>query len=110
VVCGDFNVAHTEKDLANPEANIKNAGFTPEERQWMSTYIQKGWIDTFRQYNQEAEHYTWWSYRSNARERNIGWRIDYFFVDLASRKRIVGADILADILGSDHCPITLDFK
>ena len=110
VVCGDFNVAHTENDLANPKANIKNAGFTPEERQWINTYIQKGWIDTFRQYNQEPGHYSWWSYRNNARERNIGWRIDYFFVDPASKKRIIGADILADVQGSDHCPITLDFK
>ncbi len=110
VVCGDFNVAHTEKDLANPEANVKNAGFTPEERQWMDSYIEGGWIDTFRQYNQKPGNYSWWSYRSNARERNIGWRIDYFFVDPASKTRIIGAEILADIQGSDHCPIALDFK
>ncbi|MBA3008146.1 MAG: exodeoxyribonuclease III [Proteobacteria bacterium] len=110
VICGDFNVAHTEIDLANPAANTKNAGFTPEERKWMDSYIEEGWIDTFRQYNQEPGQYSWWSYRSNARERNIGWRIDYFFVDSASKTRIVGADILADILGSDHCPVTLDFK
>ena len=110
VICGDFNVAHTEKDLANPEANVKNAGFTPEERKWMDSYIQGGWVDTFRHYNQEPGHYSWWSYRSNARERNIGWRIDYFFVDTASRTRIIGADILADIQGSDHCPVALDFK
>jgi exodeoxyribonuclease-3 len=110
VVCGDFNVAHTEKDLANPETNVKNAGFTPEERSWMDSYIQGGWIDTFRQYNQEPGNYSWWSYRNNARERNIGWRIDYFFVDPASRKRILGADILTEIQGSDHCPVALDFK
>lgn len=110
VVCGDFNVAHTAKDLANPEVNVKNAGFTPEERSWMDSYIEGGWIDTFRQYNQEPGQYSWWSYRSNARERNIGWRIDYFFVDPGSRKRIVNAEILADIQGSDHCPVALDFK
>jgi exodeoxyribonuclease-3 len=110
VICGDFNVAHTEKDLANPEANVKNAGFTPEERHGMDAYIKSGWIDTFREYNQEAGHYSWWSYRSGARERNIGWRIDYFFVDPASRARMVGADILADVQGSDHCPVALDFK
>ena len=110
VVCGDFNVAHTAKDLANPEANVKNAGFTPEERSWMDSYIEKGWIDTFRQYHQEPGQYSWWSYRSNARERNIGWRIDYFFVDPGSRKRVVNAEILAEIQGSDHCPVALDFK
>jgi len=110
VVCGDFNVAHTEKDLANPAANVNNAGFTPEERQWMDAYIAGGWIDTFRHYNQEPGNYSWWSYRSRARERNIGWRIDYFFVDPASRARIVSAEILADVQGSDHCPVTLDFQ
>jgi exodeoxyribonuclease III len=110
VICGDFNVAHTERDLANPAANVKNAGFTPEERQWMDAYTHEGWIDTFRAYNQEPGRYSWWSYRSNARERNIGWRIDYFFVDPASRARMVGADILDDIPGSDHCPVVLEFK
>jgi exodeoxyribonuclease III len=110
VICGDFNVAHTEKDLANPEANVKNAGFTAEERRWMDSYIEGGWVDTFREYNQEPGHYSWWSYRSNARERNIGWRIDYFFVDPASKPRMIGAEILADIQGSDHCPVVLDFK
>ena len=110
VICGDFNVAHTEKDLANPEANVKNAGFTPEERQWMDSYIKGGWVDTFREYNQEAGHYSWWSYRAGARARNIGWRIDYFFVDPASRTRMVGAEILTDIPGSDHCLVALDFK
>ena len=110
VICGDFNVAHTEKDLANPAANVNNAGFTPEERQWMDAYIAGGWIDTFRHYNQEPGHYSWWSYRSRARERNIGWRIDYFFVDPASRARIVSAEILADVQGSDHCPVVLDFR
>lgn len=110
VVCGDFNVAHTEKDLANPAANFRNAGFTIEERQWMDACIEAGWIDTFRAYNQEPGRYSWWSYRGNARERNIGWRIDYFFVDPGSRARMVGADILDDIPGSDHCPVVLDFR
>jgi len=110
VICGDFNVAHTEKDLANPAANVKNAGFTPEERQGLDAYIKEGWIDTFRAYNQEPGRYSWWSYRGNARERNIGWRIDYFFVDPASRSRMVAADILDDIPGSDHCPVLLDFQ
>lgn len=110
VICGDFNVAHTEKDLANPKANEKNPGFTPKERQWMDSYIESGWLDTFRQYNQDPGHYSWWSYRSGARARNIGWRIDYFFVDPASKARMVGAEILADIPGSDHCPVALDFR
>jgi len=110
VICGDFNVAHTEKDLANPAANVRNAGFTEEERQGLDAYIKEGWIDSFRAYNQEPGRYSWWSYRSNARERNIGWRIDYFLVDSASRSRMVAADILDDIPGSDHCPVLLDFQ
>ncbi len=110
VVCGDFNVAHTEKDLARPAANVMNAGFTAEERQWMDSYVKTGWIDTFRHYNQEAGHYSWWSYRLGARARNIGWRIDYFFVDTASKSRMVDAHIMNEIHGSDHCPVVLDFK
>lgn len=110
VICGDFNVAHTEKDLANPGANANNAGFTTQERQWMDASLSAGWIDTFRAFNQEPGRYSWWSYRNNARQRNIGWRIDYFLVDAANRARIKGAEILDHIQGSDHCPVTLDFQ
>lgn len=109
VVCGDFNVAHKEIDLANPKQNEKNAGFTPEERSWMDDFTGAGWVDTFREKNKEPDNYSWWSYRSRARERNVGWRIDYFCVDKKSRKKISGAGIYPEIYGSDHCPVLLDF-
>jgi len=109
VVCGDFNVAHKPIDLANPKQNEKNPGYSLPERQWMDTFIGAGYVDTFRKFNQEPEHYTWWSYRFNARAKNIGWRIDYFCVDPASEARIKDAAILETILGSDHCPISVDF-
>jgi exodeoxyribonuclease-3 len=108
VICGDFNVAHKPIDLTNPKQNEKNPGYSLPERQWMDTFIGAGYVDTFRKFNQEPEHYTWWSYRFNARAKNIGWRIDYFCVDPASETRIKDAAILDTILGSDHCPISLD--
>jgi exodeoxyribonuclease-3 len=110
VLCGDFNVAHREIDLANPKQNEHNAGFTREERQWMDTFLAAGYIDTFRLFNQEPGQYSWWSYRFNAREKNIGWRIDYFCVDAKSRARIKGARILPEFMGSDHCPVLLEFS
>jgi exodeoxyribonuclease-3 len=110
VICGDFNVAHKPIDLANPKQNEKNPGYSLPEREWMDTFIGAGYIDTFRKFNQEPEHYTWWSYRFNARAKNIGWRIDYFCVDPASEARIKDAAILDNIFGSDHCPISLDFE
>ena len=109
-MCGDFNVAHKEIDLKNPKNNVKNAGFTPEERKGMDALIASGFVDTFRMFNQEGGHYTWWSYRFNARTKDIGWRIDYFCVDEKSRDRVIKSVILKDIMGSDHCPIQLDFK
>lgn len=110
VLCGDLNVAHKEIDLANPKANGKNPGFSPQERAWMDEIVHAGYVDTFRLFNQEPEQYTWWSYRFNARAKNIGWRIDYFVVDPASRDRVVAAAIHDEITGSDHCPVSLRFK
>jgi len=110
VLCGDYNVAHQEIDLKNPKSNEHNAGFTPEERSWMDAFLTAGFVDTFRMFNNEAGHYTWWSYRFNARAKDIGWRIDYFCVDEKSRNRVQGAAILKDVMGSDHCPVQLDFK
>jgi exodeoxyribonuclease-3 len=110
VICGDFNVAHKSIDLANPKQNEKNPGYSAPEREWMDTFTGAGYIDTFRKFNQEPEQYTWWSYRFNARGRNIGWRIDYFCVDPSSENRVKGASILDNILGSDHCPVSLDFE
>ncbi|NOQ45267.1 MAG: exodeoxyribonuclease III [Desulfobulbaceae bacterium] len=110
VLCGDLNVAHREIDLANPQSNMKNPGFSPEERAWMDEVVGAGYVDTFRQFNQEPGQYTWWSYRFSARAKNIGWRIDYFIVDPAGRDRVVSAAIHDDVPGSDHCPVSIEFR
>ncbi len=109
ILCGDFNVAHKEIDLKNPKANEKNAGFTAEERSWMDTFIAAGFVDSFRIFNQEPGQYTWWSYRFSARAKNVGWRIDYFCVSGSARDKVKSAAILSDVLGSDHCPVELEF-
>mgnify|MGYP002547163116 CR=1 FL=1 len=111
VVCGDMNVAHRENDLKNPKTNRKNAGFTDEERGKFTDLLAAGFIDTFRYFYPDAEGiYSWWSYRFKAREKNAGWRIDYFIVSECLKERISDAKILTDVMGSDHCPIELDFK
>lgn len=110
IVCGDLNVAHTEEDLANPKANGRNAGFTPEEREQFQSLLDAGFVDTFRIFTKRKGHYTWWSYMNNARPRNIGWRIDYFLVSAALASRVKSSRIRADILGSDHCPVVLEIK
>ncbi len=110
ILCGDLNVAHKEIDLKNPKNNKKTAGFTQEERDSFSDLLNKGYIDTFREFIKEGGHYTWWSYRNNARERNIGWRLDYFVIDKEFISDIENSEILPDIMGSDHCPIQLDIK
>ncbi len=110
VLCGDLNVAHKEIDLANPKANVKNPGFSPQERAWMDALVDAGYIDAFRKFNQEPNQYTWWSYRFSARAKNIGWRIDYFIVDGASGERVLEAAIHTDITGSDHCPVSVVFR
>lgn len=108
IVCGDMNVAHKEIDLKNPATNHDNAGFTDEERQKFTELLQAGFIDTFRHfYPETAGAYSWWSYRMKARERNAGWRIDYFLTSERLRPRLVSASILSDIHGSDHCPVEL---
>lgn len=109
ILCGDFNVAHKAIDLKNPKANEKNAGFTPEERAWMDSFVAAGFVDTFRIFNQEPGQYTWWSYRFSARAKNIGWRIDYFCVSGSARAKVKSATILPEVLGSDHCPVALTF-
>jgi len=107
VFCGDLNVAHKPIDLAEPEANVENAGFTGAERAGFDRIVGAGFIDTFREFCTEGGHYTWWSYRLRARRRNLGWRIDYFCISAALRPRLAGASILADVGGSDHCPIQI---
>ncbi len=110
IFCGDLNVAHREIDLARPQANTRNAGFTQEERDSFTKYLEAGFVDTFREFEKGGGHYSWWSYRARARARNIGWRIDYFCVSEALRSRLVGASILPDVMGSDHCPVALELR
>jgi exodeoxyribonuclease-3 len=105
IFCGDLNVAHQEIDLKNPKSNERNPGFTVEERRGFDRYIESGFIDTFREFNKEPGHYTWWTYRFHARAKNIGWRIDYFCISKALRSRLKDAFILKDVMGSDHCPV-----
>jgi exodeoxyribonuclease-3 len=110
IITGDFNTAHKEIDLANPKENEKYSGFLPIEREWLDSLLAKGYIDTFRHFHREAGNYTWWTYRFNARKRNIGWRIDYFFVTKGLIDRIEESSILLDVYGSDHAPIILRIK
>ena len=111
VICGDLNVAHKEIDLKNPKTNRKNAGFTDEERKKFTELLNDGFIDTFRYfYPNEEGKYSWWSYRFSAREKNAGWRIDYFLVSEALKDKLKSANILSDIMGSDHCPVVLILK
>ncbi len=111
IYCGDLNVAHQEIDLKNPKTNRKNAGFTDEERSKMTTVLTSGFVDTFRYFYPDAEGiYSWWSYRFRAREKNAGWRIDYFIVSERLKDRLENASIHTEIFGSDHCPVELDLK
>jgi len=105
IFCGDLNVAHQEIDLTHPKRNIGNHGFTPEERAGFGNFITAGFIDTFREFHQEGGHYTWWSLMPGVRQRNIGWRIDYFCISAALRPRLQEAFILPEVIGSDHCPV-----
>ena len=107
ILCGDLNVAHEEIDLKNPKTNRKNAGFTDEERQQMTNLLSNGFIDTFRTLHPDEVTYSWWSYRFRAREKNAGWRIDYFIISERLRPRLLSAAIHTEILGSDHCPVEI---
>ena len=105
VICGDFNTAHREIDLARPKENEKLSGFLPVERAWMDKFVALGYVDTFRHFNKEPNQYTWWDLKSRARERNVGWRIDYFFVTENLLPSISKAFIMPEVMGSDHCPV-----
>jgi len=107
IICGDVNTAHTEIDLARPRENEKTSGFLPEEREWIDELLETGFIDTFRVFNQEGENYSWWDLKTRARERNVGWRIDYFIVSENLKDSLKDAYILPEIYGSDHCPVGL---
>ncbi len=110
IFCGDLNVAHKEIDLANPKTNRRNAGFTDEERAGFDNIVDAGFIDTFREFESEGGHYSWWSYRAGARARNVGWRIDYFCISKSLRPKLENAFILPDVMGSDHCPVGIDIS
>lgn len=108
IFCGDLNVAHTEIDLTNPKANVKNHGFTPEERAGFTAFVKAGFLDTFREFEKAGGHYTWWSPMGGARKRNVGWRIDYFLISAALRPRLKRAFIRPDVMDSDHCPVGIE--
>ena len=109
VICGDLNVAHKEIDLKNPKTNVKNAGFTPQEREKMTSLLSRGFVDSFRLLHpDEPDRYSWWSYMMKSRDRNIGWRIDYFLVSKRLAPKIQNADIEDQVMGSDHCPVVLE--
>ncbi len=108
VVCGDFNTAHREIDLAHPKENSKFSGFLPRERAWMDKFVAHGYLDTFRIFTQEPGHYSYWDIKTASRERNVGWRIDYFFVSEDLRNRVKAAFIMAEVMGSDHCPVGIE--
>ena len=110
IYCGDLNVAHNDIDLKNPKTNHHNAGFTDEERGKLDSHLKDGLIDTFRYMHPEDVVYSWWSYRFHAREKNTGWRIDYFLISDSLKDKIVDAKIHTDIMGSDHCPVELEMK
>ncbi len=110
IFCGDVNTAHEEIDLARPKDNEDISGFLPIERKWIDKVIENGYVDIFRKFNPKAENYSWWSQRSGARKRNVGWRIDYFFVDKSLEKQVKNAFIMADVEGSDHCPIGVEIN
>lgn len=110
IACGDFNVAHTEIDLARPKQNTKNAGFTIQERQGINNLLQASFLDTFRYLHPHTQRYTWWSYWGNARINNVGWRIDYFFISNSLKTQLKSAEIHENIFGSDHCPISIEME
>lgn len=110
VVCGDFNTAHKEIDLTHPKANENRSGFLPIERAWMDTFVDHGYIDTFRHFNKESNQYSWWDLKTRSRERNVGWRIDYFFVNNEFLPHLKKAFIMQDVMGSDHCPVGIEIE
>ena len=110
VVTGDWNTAHRPIDLARPKQNVNTSGFMPIEREKLDMYVENGWIDTFRLFHPEGDRYSWWTYRFGARERNVGWRIDYFFVNEGFVDNVEDADIYDEVMGSDHCPVSLELS
>jgi len=110
VICGDLNTAHKPIDIARPKENEKVSGFMPIERDWIDKFLANGYVDTFRMFNDKPKQYTWWSYRTRARDRNVGWRLDYFFVNEEFKDTVTDSYILSDVMGSDHCPIGMKIE
>ena len=110
IMCGDVNTAHTEIDLARPKENETVSGFLPEEREWIDRLVESGFVDTFRLFSGDGGNYSWWDYKTRARERNVGWRIDYFFVSESLKDSVTDAFIQSDVMGSDHCPVGIVLK
>ncbi len=110
VVCGDVNTAHKEIDLARPKENENSTGFLPVERAFLDKLVSKGYIDTFREFNKKGGNYTWWDYKTKARDRNIGWRIDYFYISEELKEKLKSASIHSDVMGSDHCPVSIELR
>ena len=108
IFCGDVNTAHKEIDLARPKANEKHTGFLPKERAWIDKVVEHGYIDTFREFNKEPENYSYWDQKTRARDRNVGWRIDYFFIAPELKSKLKNAFILPEVMGSDHCPVGIE--
>ena len=110
IISGDYNICHKPIDIHDPIRNVKSSGFLPEERAWMDSFIQSGMIDSFREFNQMPDQYTWWTYRRNARPRNLGWRLDYHMASDSLKNKINKGHILSDVIQSDHCPISLEVQ
>jgi exodeoxyribonuclease-3 len=108
IICGDYNICHNSIDIHNPRSNANSSGFLPEERAWMSRFLELGFTDAFRFFNKEPHHYTWWSYRSGARKKNLGWRIDYHLISRSLENRLKRTVILPEVAFSDHCPVLLE--
>jgi len=108
IVCGDYNICHTEIDIHNPKKQQKTSGFLPEERAWISKFLENGFYDSFRMFNSEPHNYSWWSYRAAARKKNLGWRIDYFMISETIKNRIKSASIMPEVFHSDHCPVSIE--
>lgn len=110
IISGDYNICHTAIDIHNPKSNANSSGFLPEEREWMELFLTNGFIDTFRYFNKDPHHYTWWSFRANSRAKNLGWRIDYHLATQPMLNRLKKVTILADAIHSDHCPVLLELN
>lgn len=110
IICGDVNICHQEIDIHNPKSNKNTSGFLPKEREWVTNFLNEGFVDAFRELNKEPHQYTWWTYRARARKNNKGWRIDYFFVENNIKNRIENSQILSKVVMSDHCPVSLNIS